>query len=116
MGKEATGVRAKLAAYKDENSGSREVTLNLSGVVCTVPKFINHGRWMAAQKAGKGDVPKTQAAFVCETVLFEGEKLTEADLRELVPSGDVLQLINDVFGGEDGDDKDDEGNGAATVQ
>lgn len=115
---ELTGVRAKLAAYKDAHQGSYFVILKKSGVTCEVPNFINHGRWMAAQKIGKSDLPKTQAAFVCETVRFEGEKLNEADLRELVPAGDIMQLINEVFGGDDDEDAEgeDAGNGKATVQ
>lgn len=98
MSKQLTGVRAKLKAHKDANAGDRPVTLDLSGVACTVPKWINHGLWMRAQRVAGGDVAKAQAAFICETVLFEGEKLTIADLTELVESGDVLQLIGEVFG------------------
>lgn len=108
-----TGVKAKLAAHKEANTGDRTITLTKSGVVCTVPNFINHGLWMRAQRTAKGDVPKAQAAFVAEVVRFEGEKLTITDLAELVPAGDILQLIGEIFG--DDDDGGDEGNGSATV-
>lgn len=106
MSEKLTGVRAKLKAHKDASSGTRRVTLNESGVFCEVPKWINHGAWMRAQRVAKGDVPKAQAAFICEVVLFEGDKLTIADIGELVPAGDMLQLIGEVFG----KDEDDEGN------
>jgi len=102
MEEKLTGVRAKLQAHKEANSGAETITLKKSGIVCTVPKFINHGRWMKAQRVAGGDLPKAQAAFICETVLFEGEKLTITDLSELVPSADTLQLIGAIFG----DDKD----------
>jgi hypothetical protein len=106
---ELTGVRAKLKAHKDAHSGSRSVTLDESGIACTVPNWINHGLWMKAQRVSKGDTAKAQAAFVCEAVLFEGEKLTITDLSELVPAGDVMQLIGEVFGN---DEATDEGNAA----
>ncbi len=99
---ELSGVRAKLKAHKDANAGERTVTLSESGISCTVPNFINHGLWMKAQRVAKGDTPKAQAAFVCEVVRFEGEKLTLTDLVELVSSGDTLQLIGEIFGGKDG--------------
>lgn len=102
---ELTGVRAKLKAHKDANTGTRPVTLDESGIACEVPKWINHGVWMKAQRVAKNDMPKAQAAFVCETVLFEGEKLTMTDLAALVPAGDVMQLIGEIFGEDDGDDE-----------
>lgn len=103
---ETSGVRARLKAHKEKNGGARTVTLKESGVVCDIPKFINHGAWMRAQRIGGSDVPKAQAAFICEAVLFDGEKLTVTDLAELVPSGDALQLIGEVFGkGEDDEGK-----------
>lgn len=93
------GVRAKLQAHKDANQNDRTVTLRRSGVVCTVPNFINHGQWMAAQRIAGGDVQRAQAAFVAEVVRFEGEKLTLADIHELLPAGDVMQLTAEVFRG-----------------
>jgi hypothetical protein len=95
---ELTGVRAKLQAHRQANSGVETISLKRSGIACTVPRFINHGRWMKAQRVAGGDVARAQAAFVCETVLFEGEKLTITDLSELVPSADTLQLIAVIFG------------------
>ncbi len=83
---ELAGVRAKLKAHKDANTGTRAVTLDESGVTCAVPNWINHGLWMRAQRIAKGDTAKAQAAFVAEAVLFEGEKLTITDLAELVPA------------------------------
>lgn len=114
-----TGVRAKLKAHKDANTGTRLVTLKESGIVCEVPKWINHGAWMRAQRVAKGDVPKAQAAFICGTVTFEGEKLTVTDVTELVTAGDMLQLIGEVFGEDDdeaaGADEGGEGNETAPV-
>ncbi|MCA1492701.1 hypothetical protein I6F11_17410 [Ensifer sp. NBAIM29] len=104
-GIELKGVRAKLKAHKEANSGSYDIPLKECGVTATIPKFINHGLWMKAQRVAKGDTPKAQAAFICETVLFDGEKLTITDLAELVPAGDTLQLIGEIFGGEDAEGK-----------
>ena len=98
---ELTGVRAKLQAHKDANTGTYPLTLTVSGIECTIPKFISHAAWMRAQRAAKGDTAKAQAAFVVEAVLFEGEKLTITDLAELVPASDVLQLIGEIFGSDD---------------
>jgi hypothetical protein len=78
-------------ASRQANSGVETDTLKRGGIACTVPKFINHGRWMKAQRVAGGDVAKAQVAFVCETVLFAGEKLTITDLSELVPSANTLQ-------------------------
>ena len=112
------GVRAKLQAHKDANAGARPVTLGESAIDCTVPNFINHGAWMRAQRVAKGDTAKAQAAFICETVLFEGEKLTIADLSELVPAADAMQLIGEIFGKDDDADTNGDGEGKyqATVQ
>lgn len=114
-----TGVRAKLKAHKDANTGNRTVTLDESGVVCTVPKFINHGKWMRAQRIAKRDHAKAQVAFVAETVLFEGEKLNITEVSELLSAGDTLQLIGEVFGGDDeaeGAGEDGEGNGTTQTK
>lgn len=94
-------VIAKLKAHKAANSASYEFPLEESGVVATIPNFINHGRWMKAQRVAKGDTPKAQAAFICETVLFDGEKITLTDLAELVPASDTMALLGEIFGGDD---------------
>lgn len=96
----------KLKANKDAKSGTYDFPLSESGVTATIPNFINHGRWMAAQRIAKSDNAKAQAAFVCETVLFDGEQLTITDLAELMPAGDTMELIGEIFGGDDA-----EGNG-----
>ncbi|MUZ74102.1 hypothetical protein GOZ90_15550 [Agrobacterium vitis] len=102
---EFKGVRAKLLANKAAKSGSYDFPLTECGVTATIPNFINHGVWMRAQRIAKGDTTKAQAAFICETVLFDGEKLSITDLSELVPAGDTLELIGEVFGkGEDDDE------------
>ncbi len=100
-----TGVRAKLKANKDAKSGTYDFPLKDCGVTASIPKFINHGLWMKAQRIAKGDTPKAQAAFICETVLFDGEKLTITDLQELVAAGDTLTLISEIFGDEDDEGK-----------
>lgn len=108
--KEFTGVRAKLAAHKDANSGTYEEDLPQSGVGVEIPKFINHGKWMLAQRQAKGDVPKAQAAFILATVTFEGEQLAMADVQEgLIDAKDMLFLIGEIFGDDD-DGEDGSGN------
>lgn len=96
----------KLKANKEAKSGSYEFLLAESGVTATIPKFINHGRWMAAQRVAKGDNAKAQAAFMCEVVLFDGEQITITDLSELVPAADTIELLGEIFGDDDA-----EGNG-----
>lgn len=111
--KDFQGVRAKLAAHREANSGTYEETLPQSDITVEIPNFINHGKWMLAQRQAKGDVPKAQAAFVLATVTFEGEKLTMADVQEgLIDAKDMLFLIAEIFGDDD-DDGDDETGGDA---
>lgn len=98
MKSELTGVRAKLAAHKETKSGERTVTLARSGVVCTIPNFINHGMWMTAMRQAAGDGAVAQVAFVAEAVKFDGEKLTLTDIRELLDADDGRQIVNEVFG------------------
>lgn len=99
--KNESAVIAKLRANKEAKSGTNEFPLEESGVVATIPEFINHGRWMAAQRIAKGDTPKAQAAFICEVVRFDGEKITLTDLAELMPAGDTMALLGEIFGGDD---------------
>lgn len=94
------GVIAKLKANKEAKSGTRDIPLTETGVVATIPNFINHGRWMKAQRLAGSDTPKAQAAFICDTVLFDGEKITLTDLAELVPAADTMTLLGEVFGGD----------------
>lgn len=109
--KEFSGVRAKLNAHREKNAGMRSATLPKSGVKVDIPHFFNHGAWMAAQRQAKGDIPTAQAAFITGTVLFEGEKLTMADVKSgLIDAKDMLFLIGEVFGDED---EAEEGNEAA---
>lgn len=103
--KTAGGVIAKLKANKEAKAGTYEFPLKESGVTATIPKFINHGLWMKAQRIAKGDTPKAQAAFICESVLFDSEKITLTDLAELVPAGDTMALLGEIFGGEDDEGK-----------
>lgn len=103
---EFSGVRAKLAAHKAKAGEDHKTeTLPQSGVSVTIPGFLNHGQWMRAQRQSGGDVATAQAAFVSEVVRFEGEKLTLADMRELIDAKDMLFLISEIFG----DDKEAEG-------
>ena len=107
--KDFTGVRAKLDAHRQGNSDTYERELPASGVKVQIPNFKNHGKWMRAQRQAKGDVPKAQAAFVVATVTFEGEQLTMADVLEgLIDAKDMLFLISEIFGEDDGEE--DEGN------
>lgn len=104
-----TGVRAKLAEAKSRaEAQASEETLPISGVKVTIPGYINHGQWMVAQRQGKGDIPIAQLAFVAQVVLFEGEKLTLADIRSLVDAKDVMFLVAKLFGDKDEEDADGE--------
>lgn len=105
---EFTGVRAKLVAYRDDNAAPLHKTLPQSGVKVSIPRFINHGLWMKAQRQAGNDIPKAQTAFVIEAVKFEGEKLTMADVN-FIDAKDMLFLIGEIFG----DDKDVDDDGEA---
>lgn len=108
-----TGVRAKLAKYKSDHAGFESHTLPQSGITVEIPKFLNHGAWMLAQRRAKGDTPKAHAAFIVGTVKFEGETLTMADIQDnLVEAKDMLFLIGEVFGDDD-DEADEAGNDTA---
>lgn len=110
-----SGVRAKLAAHRAKAGEDHKTeTLPQSGVTVTIPGFLNHGQWMRAQRQSGGDVATAQAAFVSEVVRFEGEKLTLADMRELIDAKDMLFLISEIFGDEkpaEGADDDEGGSG-----
>ncbi|MCC2099161.1 MAG: hypothetical protein KDJ29_19890 [Hyphomicrobiales bacterium] len=110
-----TGVRAKLAAAKAAEAEksvkpNEGFPLPHSGIICQIPGHINHGAWLKAQRQGKGDIGAAQTAFISEVVLFEGEKLTIADVRELLDARDFLALVGEIFGDDD-EDKDEEKNG-----
>lgn len=110
-----SGVRGKFAAFKKNRQTPVSFTLPRSGIIAQIPQFINHGAWMKAQRLAGGDISKAQAAFVCEVVLFEGEKITMADVTEHVDALDMLALIGEIFGGDDDDEKADTGNDKAQV-
>jgi len=112
-----TGVRAKLQQHKADNSGMRVETLPQSGIKVEIPEFMNHGKWMVAQRQAKGDIPKAQAAIVVGSVLFEGEKLTMADVQAgLIDAKDMLFLISEIFGDDDDDEDGTDGDDAGDVQ
>ncbi|WP_420011003.1 hypothetical protein [Tateyamaria sp.] len=76
------------------------------------PQFKPHGIWMKATRLAKGDPQGAMNTYLPLLCKFDGEKLTIAEFKELVPTDDVLHLFGEVMGGmmpgEEGED--DEGN------
>ena len=102
---------AKLKKQKAEKSGFDATVLPETGIIVTWPQFKSHGVWMKATRLAKGNpqgVMNTYLPLLCK---FDGEKLTIAEFKELVPTDDVLFLLGEVMGdklpGEDGEDGDD---------
>ena len=106
------GVRGRLAAYREETSGDLTTVLPKTGVEVSYPAFIPHEKIMLASKAtgkAKSKMLSVAASMLCT---FEGEKLTDAEIRRFLPNADVVHLSGLLFGkDEDGDEGEDgEGN------
>lgn len=96
-------VVARLQAHKAARSGNGSFILPETGVEVTFPKFIKHGNWMRAERLAKGDAPKAKSIYLQEVCRFDGEKLTLDEFSDLLPTGDVMELLGEVLGGEDDD-------------
>ena len=92
------GVIDKLKKYRDEHDGEEQLTLPATGIVCSWPKFMNHGRWQRALRLAQGDFARAQVLYVVGNVTFDGEKLTASDFDALLPLEDALTLVAAVFG------------------
>lgn len=107
-----TGVRAKLATKKAALAEKVQAfTLPVTGIAITIPLWRPNLAWVKAQRNAKGDVAAAQSAYAAELVKFEGEKLSVADLRELLPADDIMFIVGklDADGSED-EDEDASGN------
>jgi len=99
------GVKARLAAMKAEKAGDRSFTLNDTGVVVTMPNFKPYHAWTKAQRLGDGDTGKVQTYYILELLKFDGERLSLGDYRDLIPAGDHIQIVGEVFGNGGKNDK-----------
>jgi len=111
--KAPSGVKAKLLAHKQANSGTDSFALPVTGIDVTFPKFRPHGLIMRAGRIAGQDVQKLQAVYVVQNCRFDGEKLTLADFEDLVPDDDSAALIKRLFATDD--DEDDVGGDGDTV-
>lgn len=102
---------AKLQAHKAANAGTDTLTLPVTGIVATFPRFRAHGLIMRAARHAKGDAQKMQVVYIAQNVLFDGEKLRLDQIEELLPDDDSAALIRCLFVG----DEDAEGNGRPTA-
>ncbi len=107
-----SAVVAKLKKYKAQREGSENTTLPETGVTVTWPKFKSHGIWMKAQRLAKGKPEGAMNIYLTLMCKFDGEKLTLTEFKELVPTDDVMHLLDKVMGGviDDEESEDDEGN------
>lgn len=94
----------KLKALKKAQEGEATFTLPATGVVATFPKFLSHGAWMRAQRLAKKDVHRAQTIYVVKACKFDGEKMTVDEFASLIPTGDALELLGQIFGGDDDDE------------
>lgn len=98
-----TGLIEKLEAAMEAQSGDGSHTLS-SGVVATFPKFLNHGKWMQAQRQARKDHAKAQTIYVINCCKFDGEKITVAEFDRLIPTNDSMDLFAEIWDGEDNEE------------
>ncbi|MCJ8142970.1 hypothetical protein MKI84_08575 [Ancylobacter sp. A5.8] len=87
---------------------TRKHTLTRSKIEVTIPEDWHVSDTQAAQRYGKGDVPKTQMALIQRVCRFNGETWTAADIAEKITGKDYNELIGELYG--DDDDEDEAGN------
>lgn len=100
---------AKLKEHKQKSAGRKATTLPSTGVSVSWPEFKPHGIWMKANRLAKGNPQSTMDFYLPLICRFDGENMTIAEFRELIPTEDVLHLIGEVMG-DDATEPDDEGN------
>ena len=89
---------------------TRQHTLTRSGIVVTIPDDWTVADTQYAQRHGKGDGPKTNMALIQRTCRFSGETWTLGDIEEKLGGKDYMELLGELFGGDD-DAADGEGSG-----
>lgn len=100
---------AKLRAHKESLAGDETFPLPDSGVVVTLPKFKPNAIWMKAQQMAEGDQARAQMIYVTQLCMFDGERLTLNDYRELISGPDHLEIVSRVYDGAKDRNKDDSG-------
>lgn len=95
---------AKLKAHKAAQTGTASFTLPETGIKATWPKFKPHWVWMKAQRVAKNPkaVMDTYLPLLCK---FDGENMTVEEFKTFVPTGDILDLTNEVMGDDDPEDE-----------
>lgn len=106
-----TGVRAKLAALR-ENKAAAETVLPVSGlrVAYPAPELLTHDQVVAAAKMAGKDKRAVGKTIVAQTCTFEGERLSVEEIGTILPNKDVVHLIGLVVGDDEGDDETSSGN------
>lgn len=83
---------------------TRDLTLNRSGIVVTIPDDWTVTDSLAAQRAGRGDPTRINLALIQRVVRFNGEQWTITDIEQRVSGKDFIQLQGELFADDDGDD------------
>lgn len=103
-----SGLIAKLKKHKAAKSGTDSTVLPDTGITVTWPQFKPHGIWMKATRLAKGDPQGAMNIYLPLLCRFDGEQMTVAEFKDLVPTDDVLHLFGNVMGrmatDDDGDD------------
>lgn len=105
-----TSVVRKLKEHKKANRGSETVKLPETQVSVTFPKFRAHAVWMKAQRLSRKNPMNVTNVYLALVCRFDGQKLTLEQFADLIPSNDVLFLIEEVMGDDESWDDEDEGN------
>lgn len=108
----AGGVLDRLKAYKASMAGDETLTLPLTGVTVTYPKFRTNGAMMKAQRLAKGDGTKATRIYAVNVCRFDGERITLHDFDQLIPVADVNTLMASLFGDDQDDDLPEDDDGA----
>lgn len=109
-----SGLVARLRQHKAGKSGFDSTILPETGITARWPQFKSHGIWMKATRLAKGDTQGAMNFYLPLICTFDGEKLSLAEFKELMPTGDILYLLGKVLGdmvpGDEDDGGDDLGN------
>ena len=108
-----TGDSALIRNIKKQNAATpefRSTVLPATGVTVTWPGFRSHKDVQKAYGIAKEDTDRMANLYLVDLCTFDGERITETDLIELIPSEDIVHLTNEVFGQGEKKDGNDMGN------
>ena len=98
---------AEKKAREAHNGGREVVPMPVTEVEVTIPAHRPYEVMAQAQRRSKGKPDRATMLMVQAMARFDGERLTVADIEELLDGRDVTALVGAIFGddaGESGDD------------